>query len=519
MFAIWVWFAHTWVMQGKSESSSELLDAAALCRGLVPDGSVEAFLADHRGELFPDELFADLFPSDRGRPSIPADVVATVMVLQALEGLSDREAARALRDRISWKVAAGLSLDDPGFDYSVLTYWRTRLRRSEHPERVFEAVREVIAATGVLVGRTRRALDSTLLDDAVATQDTVTQLVSAIRRVRRVVPEAAAVEVSAHDYDASGKPVCAWDDPEAKAALVSALVNDALAIVAALEDARLGGEAADALGLLALVAGQDVEPGDEDGQWRIAQRVASDRVISTVDPESRHMHKSRSDYRDGYKAHLAVEPETGLVTATALTPANAPDGPTGVELLAGEEPGLQVLADSAYGSGPTRAALRESDHDQAIKPISMRRNIPGGFNRDDFVVDHAAGSVDCPAGHTVPISRSGHASFGSRCRDCPLRSRCTTAKNGMHLTISKHDAELVAARRAWRDGDVVDDYRRWRPMVERSIAWLVQRGNRRVPYQGVVRNELWLSLRIAAMNLRRLVNLGLTRGPAGWTLT
>src|SRR6266581_4674823 len=182
-------------MQGRSEPNRELLDAAALCRKLVPEGSVEAFLADHRQELFPDELFADLFPSGRGRPSIPADVIATVMVLQALEGLSDRDAARSLRDRISWKVACGLALDDEGFDYTVLTYWRTRLRASERPERIFDAVRAVIEATGVLKGRTRRALDSTLLDDAVATQDTVTQLISAIRRVRRVVPEAPAVEL------------------------------------------------------------------------------------------------------------------------------------------------------------------------------------------------------------------------------------------------------------------------------------------------------------------------------------
>src|SRR6266540_3597015 len=181
-------------MQGHSDPNRELLDAAALCRKLVPEGSVEAFLADHRQELFPDELFADLFPSGRGRPSIPGHVVATVMVLQSLEGLSDREAARAVRDRISWKVACGLALDDEGFDYTVLTYWRTRLRASERPERIFDAVRAVMEATGVLRGRTRRALDSTLLDDAVATQDTVTQLISAIRRVRRVVPSAATEE-------------------------------------------------------------------------------------------------------------------------------------------------------------------------------------------------------------------------------------------------------------------------------------------------------------------------------------
>src|SRR5579859_5728656 len=222
-------------MQGKSDPDRGLLDAAALCRQLVPGGSVEAFLSDHRRELFPDELFEDLFVSARGRPSIPGDVIAAVMVLQALEGLSDRDAARALRDRISWKVACGLALDDEGFDYSVLTYWRTRLRTSERPERIFDAVRSVIDATGVLKGKARRALDSTLLDDAVATQDTVTQLISAIRRVRRVVAGADNVPVSALDYETSGKPLIAWDDPVAKAALVDGLVGDALALLEAFD--------------------------------------------------------------------------------------------------------------------------------------------------------------------------------------------------------------------------------------------------------------------------------------------
>lgn len=160
---------------------------------------MEAFLAEHRHDLFPDELFEDLSSSGRGRPSVPADQIATVMVLQALEGLSDRDAAWALRDRISWKVACGLPLDDEGFHHTVLTYWRTRLRASDRPERIFDAVRAVVEATGILRGKTRRALDSTLLDDAVATQDTVTQLVSQIRRVRNEVPGAAGIELRAHD--------------------------------------------------------------------------------------------------------------------------------------------------------------------------------------------------------------------------------------------------------------------------------------------------------------------------------
>ena len=141
MLAILVGIEKNGGMQGRSDPNAELLDAAALCRHLVPEDSVHAFLADHRGVLFPDDMFADLFPSGRGRPSVPADVVATVMVLQSLEGLSDRDAAAALRTNIAWKVAAGLALDDLGIHYSVLTYWRSRLRVSDAPERIFDAVR------------------------------------------------------------------------------------------------------------------------------------------------------------------------------------------------------------------------------------------------------------------------------------------------------------------------------------------------------------------------------------------
>jgi IS5 family transposase len=504
-------------MQGHSEPNRELLDAAALCRGLVPEGTVEAFLADHRSELFPDEMFCDLFPSGRGRPSVPADVLATVMVLQSLEGLSDRDAARALRDRISWKVATGLALDDPGFHPTVLTYWRTRLRASARPERIFEAVREVVHATGVLKARTRRALDSTLLDDAVATQDTVTQVISAIRRVRREVPGTAAVELSAHDYDAGPKPVIAWNDPVAKDALVSALVNDALALIAATEKSKLTHEQRDAFGLLALVAGQDVEPGEVDGTWRIARKVAPDRVISTVDPEARHMHKSVSSYRDGYKAHIAVEPETGIVTACSLTPANTADGPAGVALLEGEAPGLQVLADAAYGSGEVRAALAGASHNALIKPIPLRPAVPGGFTLDDFTIDVAAATVTCPQGITVPITAQDRAVFGPRCRGCPLRERCTRSRRGRTIKLHPHHDLMLAARREAETEGFKIPYRRHRPMVERSIAWLVADGHRRLRYRGVERNHLGLTLRVAAINLRRLINLGLDHD-GGWVL-
>jgi len=274
-----------WV-QGVEGPDRELWDAAQVVGHLVAEGSMFAFLAEHRGEVFPDEQYADLF-SSVGRPSLPATRMAAVLTLQALYELSDRECAEAVRCDLRWKVACGLSLLDEGFDPSSLTYWRQRIARSERPHRINDAIRQVIEATGVLAGRRRRAVDSTVLDDAVATQDTVTQLISAIRRVGRQVPgggEVIAAVCTGHDYTQPGKPRTDWTDPDAKHALVSALVTDANAVLAALAPAHPGTDteldetAAAAVALLALVAGQDVEPAEgsdgRDGRWRIARKVA-----------------------------------------------------------------------------------------------------------------------------------------------------------------------------------------------------------------------------------------------------
>src|SRR5215218_4127362 len=454
-------------MSPARHACDEEMDAASWCRHLVPDGSVYAFLADHRRQLFPPELFADVVRHGGGHPSVPAEVVASVMVLQALEGLSDREAISTLRRDIAWKVACGLRLDDEGFHPTVLVYWRNRIRRSSRPRRILDAVRQVVEATGVLAGRRRRVLDSTLLEDAVATQDTVTQLVAAVRRVRRLLPQARQVELGAHHYDRPGKPNCDWDDPAAKQALVTGLVNDALAVLAAVADAELGDEQAEAVALLSLVAGQDVEPGERPGSWRIARKVAKDRVISTVDPQARHTRKSSAHKRDGYKAHLAGEPETGLVTECALTAATAPDGPTGVKLLAGEQPGLEVLGDTHYGAGQTRAALRAAGHSQTIKPIPLQSAVSDGFTVHDFQIDQHAGTVGCSAGYQTKITASGQASFARWCRRCPLRQRCTSAKDGRTIQVHPNEDELRAARRHAMTRSFADSYRRWRPMVER----------------------------------------------------
>ncbi len=248
-------------MQGRSRLDRELLDAEMIAGHLVPAGSVFAFLAAHRTELFPDSFTADLFPSRTGRPSLPADLVGAVLVLKELHDLSDPQTADALKFDIRWKVACGRSLTQMSFDPSTLVYWRRRIAASSRPDRVFDAVAAVISGTGILAGRRKQCVDSTVFDDAVATQDTVTQLMAAMRKVARVVPGAAEVisRVCALDYSRPGKPGIDWDDPAAKENLVSTLVNDALAVLAELTaDGAPQREAAgaDALGLLALVAGQ-----------------------------------------------------------------------------------------------------------------------------------------------------------------------------------------------------------------------------------------------------------------------
>ena len=548
-------------MQGFERMDREFTDAELLAGHLVPAGSMFAFLAARRAEVFPDADHADLFAAF-GLPSLPATRMAAVLALQSLHDFSDRETAEAVRFDVRWKVACGLAIDDQGFDPSSLVYWRNRIAKSGRPHRVNEAIRLIVEQTGVLKGRRRRAVDSTILADAVATQDTITQLVSAIRRVAREVPGAAeqiAAVCTGHDYSVPGKPKIDWDDPAAKDALVSALVSDANAVVAAFGDAKLDEAAACAVALLALVAGQDVEPAEgsdgTDGRWRIARKVAGDRVISTAGPDARHTRKSPEARRDGYRAHVAADPETGIITDEKLTRAagtensgpavaeeflaagtGSPDVPGRADSTAdGEIPGgagepddgqaagdsLAWYGDSAYGTGDLRGAIDDAGHAAVIKPKPLQAPVEGGFTVDDFTVDEQAGTVTCPARHTVTLSRTRVATFGAACRDCPLRARCTTCKTGRKLVLHEHDDLLRAARADWAAGTGLrEDYMAHRPNVERAVAQVATfRGRRlKLRYRGVARNHAWLKRRTAALNLRNLLGKGLTRRDGAWVL-
>ena len=267
---------------GRTPRQADLFrSTVGFCDGRVGPGSIYGLLHRECERLFPDELFSDLF-TDIGRRSVPPMIVAVVMVLQRIEGCSDREAVDRFCFDARWKYAAGgLDFDYPGFVHTVLVDMRARLAASDAPNRIFDAVLDVAKAAG-LVGR-RRVLDSTPLYDAVATMDTVTLIRSAIRGLLKAADGELADELRAvlardDDYISAGKPVCEYDDPAARVEMVDALARDGAALLVVLDGRELAEALDQAAALLATVLGQDLDR-DEAGVFRIARRVARDRVI------------------------------------------------------------------------------------------------------------------------------------------------------------------------------------------------------------------------------------------------
>jgi len=522
---------------------------AAYCEGRVAPDSIYGILHRECFRLFSDEMFADLF-DDAGRRSVPPMIVAVVMVLQRIEGCSDREAADRFAFDARWKYAAGgLDFDYPGFVHTVLVDMRARLARSARPDRIFEVTLEAARAAG-LVGR-RRVLDSTPLYDAVATMDTVTLVRSAIRGLLRACDGELAGELRVllrrdDDYAAAGKPACDYDDAAAREELVDALACDARALLAALDGRELDPVLGQAATLLATVTGQDLEE-SAGGVFRIARKVAADRVISTVDPQARHGHKTSARGFDGYKGHVAIDPDSEIITATEATPGNSGDAEAAEGLLADLLPGDQdsgpartapaagtqgaapagdgqpaVYGDAAYGSGELLGRLEDAGIYNGIK-CQPPAAVKGCFPKDRFTIDLDGKTVTCPAGVTVSIRaaagrHAGTARFAAACRTCPLAARCTTAKEGRTITIGPHEARLAAARIRQADPAWKADYRATRPKVERKISHLMRRrhGGRRARVRGLVKVAADFALLAAAVNLARLGVLGVAHRNGAW---
>jgi Transposase DDE domain/Transposase domain (DUF772) len=504
--------------------------------GRVGTDSIWSVLHRECHRLFPDEMFVDLF-TGTGRRSVPPGIVATVMVLQRLHGLSDREAVTAFEFDARWKYACGgLDFDYPGFVHTVLVDMRARLARSERPRRIFDVTLAAAREAGVIGAR--RVLDSTPLYDAVATQDTVTMIRAAIRQLLAAADAALEAELRAvlrrdDDYASAGKPTCDWTDAAARGDLVDALAADGYACLGVLDGRTLPADVEQAGELLATVLGQDLET-DDDGRFRIARKVAKDRVISTVDPDARHGHKTQARGFDGYKGHIAEDPDSEIITDTTVTPANAGDASVAEDLIAdltdddndvddsGDE--SEVFGDSAYGSGPFQDHLNGNDIRSGCR--TQPPTAPGGlFPKDRFDIDLDADTVTCPNGVTVLIQRSrdgsGMAYFTEHCTGCPFRDQCTSSSNGRTVSVTKHEGALQRARAQQADPAWQARYRATRPKVERKLAQLMRRrhGGRRARVRGRPKVNADFNLLAAAVNLARLATLGIASTPTGWTIT
>jgi hypothetical protein len=524
------------------------------CESRVSPDSIYGLLHRECFRLFPDEMFADLF-ADSGRNCVPPMIVAVVMVLQRFEGCSDREAVDRFCFDARWKYAAGgLSFDYPSFVHTVLVDMRARLARSERPERIFEAVLQTAKKAG-LVGR-RRVLDSTALYDAVATMDTVTLIRSAIRGLLAACEGVLEDELRGllsrdDDYASAGKPVCDYEDRQAREQLIDALAKDAHALLVAVDGRELSTAVEQAARLLAAVVGQDLDE-DADGVFRIARRVAKDRIISTVDRDARHGHKTSARGFDGYKGHVAVDPDSELITATTVTAGNVGDGqavealltselaepdasdPPEDEPAAEEQPSddrstiaagepLAVYGDSAYGAGSVLDTLERADVEIMCKV--QPPNAPAGrYAKDAFQIDLDAGTVTCPAGQTAELraSKDGHiAHFARACQGCPLAERCTTSTSGRSIHVGLYEQQLTRARARQTDPAWKADYTATRPKIERKIAHLMRRrhGGRRTRVRGHTKVHADFALLAAAVNLARLAVHGVTHHADGWAVS
>jgi hypothetical protein len=503
-----------------------------LCEPKLSPTSIYRLLAEQGSRLFADETFCDLF-QEVGRRSVPPRVVAIVMVLQRLEGASDREAVERFAFDLRWKYAAGVDLDYAPFVHTVLVDMRARLLASARPNRIFEATLEMAKGAG-LVGR-KRVLDSTALYDAVATQDTLTMIRSAIRGLLQRADAPLRAELQAalkrdDDYTSPGKPVCDWDDAAAREALVDALAKDGHALLALLNERKLNEVLTAAADLLATVLGQDLDKSD-DGIFRIARRVAPDRVISTVDPDARHGHKTSARGFDGYKGHIAIDPDSEVITATEVTAGNVGDAVPAEKLLSDvlpaagdsdacappqgqlpDEP-VQVYGDASYGTADLLERLQTADIEANTKVQSPSAR-EGKFSQDDFHIDLDARTVQCPAGQLVELrlhrDGSGQAMFEERCSDCPLRAQCTESKAGRTIKLHPKHRTLHRERQRQRDPNWKKRYRATRPKVERKLAHMMRRkhGGRRVRVRGRLRVAHDFALLAAAVNLARLARLG-----------
>ena len=494
-------------------------------------------LALLRGQLFRDSDFAEFYCADNGRDSVPPSLLATALLLQTHDKVSDAEAKARADFDIRWKVALGIEVEDHPFAKSTLQVFRAQLILHDKVRAVFESSLRLARQSGYLKKRGMRvALDTTNILGRGAVRDTFNLLADGIVKLMRALAYVEQTSVrewaEAQGYERylessiKGESAIDWSDRKARTALLGEIVADADRLLEVARQAQ--GElpegsperegivaAAELLGQLLL---QDVERTGEG--ISLKDGVSRDRMMSVHDPEMRHGHKSSSRRFDGHKAAIVVDTDSQLITAVDVLPGNAPDNLGALELVERSEantgvPVEEALGDAAYGDGNTRQAFADAGR-TLIARVPGRPN-KAHFPKEDFLIDLEAGTCTCPAGNvTRTIRKSGRRAGptgrtrqlgGFRfdaavCGVCPLRARCVAGSSGKGRTVQLHPQEaLLQQARALQRSAAFAVYRQWRVVVEHRLARLVQLGIRQARYFGRTKTRFQLYLAATVANL------------------
>lgn len=507
-------------MLGRQSDQRGLWEADSLYIDHVGRGSFYGLLASMRGTLFRDEDFAELYCVDNGRDSVPPSLLATALLLQTHDRVSDAEAKQRADFDIRWKVALGIEVEDRPFAKSTLQLFRARLVLHDKAREVFERSLRLARETGYMKGRRMKvALDTTYILGRGAVKDTYNLLADGIVKLMRTLSEVEGREpvewAESYGYrrylgtSLKGESSIDWDDRAARSTLLSEIVGDADRLlelsrraqdpldVDSSEREQLR-EASELLGRLLL---QDIER--SEGGVSLKQGVSRDRMISVHDPDMRHGHKSSSRRFNGHKASVAVDTDSQLITAVDVLPGNASDSVGALEMIERSEENasatvVETIGDVAYGDGGTRQIFADASRTLIAK--LPKRGDTNRFPKEDFEIDLASGNCTCPAGHTTSklyrmgkrTDRTGRVhqlrAFwfdAAVCGECPLRERCVGSAKGNGRTVRLHPQEaLLQQTRALQRSGGFAEYRQRRVVVEHRLARLVQLGMRQARYFG-----------------------------------
>ena len=543
-------------MLGERSDQRGLWEADRLYLDHVGRDTFYGLLASLRGRLVRDADFAEFYCADNGRDSVPPSLLATALLLQSHDKVSDAEAKARADFDIRWKVALGIEVEDRPFAKSTLQVFRAQLILHDGVREVFESSLRLARESGYLKRRsTKVALDTTNILGRGAVKDTFNLLADGIVKLLRALAQVEGISVGkwakARGYgrylssSIKGEATIDWSDKGASQALLAGIVADADRLLGLARQAQ-GELAEDSVQRQRIVAGaellgqlllQDIERkgGDGDDGVSLKGGVSKDRMVSVHDPEMRHGHKSSRRRFDGHKAAIVVDTDTQLITAVEVLAGNAPDNLGALELVEASEantgvPVQEAMGYAAYGDGGTRQAFADAGRKLVVR-------VPGRpgrqrFPKDDFVIDLAAGSCTCPAGrlthNIVPAGRRTDAAGrvhrlrafqfdGSECMTCPLRSQCISAKGrrGRWVLIRPQEALLQEAR-ALQQSAGYDEYRARRVVVEHRLARLVHLGIRQSRYFGRVKTRFQLYLAATVANLTLVAaKAGLPGGTGG----